>query len=140
MFVGRHFRLRKTDRFYDNNGISIDGKIDSWFTDDTATRFKAYHWQVIEAINGHDMHEIEQAILKAQANTTQPTLIICNTVIGLGSSVAGSEKAHGSALGAKDVANVREFLTGNMSLLLFLIPFIGNGTMQNKGKKTNNSG
>ncbi|AUH71159.1 transketolase [Legionella sainthelensi] len=112
--------LGKLIVFYDNNGISIDGKIDSWFTDDTATRFKAYHWQVIEAINGHDMHEIEQAILKAQANTTQPTLIICNTVIGLGSSVAGSEKAHGSALGAKDVANVREFF--NWKHEPFVIP------------------
>ncbi|KTD54912.1 transketolase [Legionella sainthelensi] len=112
--------LGKLIVFYDNNGISIDGKIDSWFTDDTATRFKAYHWQVIEAVNGHDMHEIEQAILKAQANTTQPTLIICNTVIGLGSSVAGSEKAHGSALGAKDVANVREFF--NWKHESFVIP------------------
>lgn len=102
-------KLGKLIVFYDNNGISIDGKVESWFTDDTATRFKAYHWQVIEAVNGHDMDEIEQAILKAQANTTQPTLIICNTVIGLGSSVAGSEKSHGAALGAKDVANVREF-------------------------------
>ncbi|QEY52965.1 transketolase [Legionella longbeachae] len=112
--------LGKLIVFYDNNGISIDGKIDSWFTDDTATRFKSYHWQVIEAINGHDAHEIEQAILKAQANTTQPTLIICNTVIGLGSSVAGSEKAHGSALGAKDVANVREFF--NWKHEPFVIP------------------
>lgn len=101
--------LGKLIVFYDSNGISIDGKVDAWFTDDTAARFKAYHWQVIEAVNGHDMEEIEHAILKAQANTTQPTLIICNTVIGLGSSVAGSEKSHGSPLGSKDVANVREF-------------------------------
>ncbi|QMT61730.1 transketolase [Legionella sp. PC997] len=101
--------LGKLIVFYDDNGISIDGKVDSWFTDDTAQRFKAYHWQVIEAVDGHDMDAIEQAILKAQANTTQPTLIICKTIIGLGSSVAGSEKAHGAALGAKDIANVREF-------------------------------
>ncbi|KTC91336.1 Transketolase 1 [Fluoribacter dumoffii] len=101
--------LGKLIVFYDDNGISIDGKVDSWFTDDTAERFRAYHWQVIEAVDGHDMDAIEQAILKAQANTSQPTLIICKTVIGLGSSVAGSEKAHGSALGAKDVAHVREY-------------------------------
>ncbi|WP_454784694.1 transketolase [Legionella sp. WA2024007413] len=101
--------LGKLIVFYDDNGISIDGKVDSWFTDDTAQRFKAYHWQVIEAVDGHDMDAIEQAILKAQANSTQPTLIICKTIIGLGSSVAGSEKAHGAALGAKDIANVREF-------------------------------
>src|SRR6478736_5300043 len=94
--------LGKLIVFYDSNGISIDGKIESWFTDDTAMRFKAYHWQVIESIDGHDLEAIEQAIVQAQANTTQPTLIICNTVIGLGSSVAGSEKAHGAALGAKD--------------------------------------
>ncbi|AWN73024.1 transketolase [Legionella anisa] len=105
--------LGKLIVFYDDNGISIDGKVESWFTDDTAQRFRAYQWQVIEAVDGHDMDAIEQAILKAQANTAQPTLIICKTVIGLGSSVAGSEKAHGSALGAKDVANVREFFKWN---------------------------
>lgn len=101
--------LGKLIVFYDSNGISIDGKIDSWFTDDTAMRFKAYNWQVIEAIDGHDVDAIEQAIIQAQANTTQPTLIICRTVIGLGSSVAGSEKAHGAPLGAKDIEKVREF-------------------------------
>ncbi|KTD72561.1 transketolase [Legionella tucsonensis] len=105
--------LGKLIVFYDDNGISIDGKVESWFTDDTAQRFRAYQWQVIEAIDGHDMDAIEQAILKAQANTSQPTLIICKTIIGLGTSVAGSEKAHGSALGAKDVANVREFFKWN---------------------------
>ncbi|MGC1183110.1 transketolase [Legionella sp.] len=101
--------LGKLIVFYDSNGISIDGKIDSWFTDDTATRFKAYNWQVIEAIDGHNLDVIEEAIVKAKANTTQPTLIICNTIIGLGSSVAGSEKSHGSPLGAKDIEKVREF-------------------------------
>ncbi|MFJ1269695.1 transketolase [Legionella lytica] len=101
--------LGKLIAFYDNNGISIDGKVESWFTDDTAARFKAYNWQVIEAIDGHDMTAIEQAIMQARANTSQPTLIICNTVIGLGSSVAGSEKSHGSPLGAKDIEKTREF-------------------------------
>jgi transketolase len=101
--------LGKLILFYDDNGISIDGKVESWFTDDTVQRFKAYHWQVIEAVDGHNMDAIEQAILKAQANTKQPTLIVCKTVIGLGSSVAGSEKAHGSALGSEDVMRVREF-------------------------------
>ncbi len=101
--------LGKLIVFYDSNGISIDGHIKSWFTDDTAMRFKAYNWQVIEAVDGHDMVAIEEAIIKARANTTQPTLIICNTVIGLGSSVAGSEKSHGAPLGAKDIQAVREF-------------------------------
>ncbi|MBI2786469.1 MAG: transketolase [Legionella longbeachae] len=112
--------LGKLIVFYDNNGISIDGKVESWFTDDTATRFKAYHWHVIDAVDGHDMDAIEQAILKAQANTTQPTLIICNTIIGLGSSVAGNEKSHGSPLGADDIANVRQFF--NWKHEPFVIP------------------
>lgn len=101
--------LGKLIVFYDSNGISIDGKIESWFTDDTAARFKAYNWHVIEAIDGHDMDAIEQAIIQAQNNNTQPTLIICKTVIGLGSSVAGSEKSHGAPLGTKDIEKVREF-------------------------------
>ena len=75
------------------------------------------------------MDAIEQAILKAQANTTQPTLIICKTIIGLGSSLAGSEKAHGSALGAKDIANVREFFKWDYEPFRSLISFISSGIM-----------
>lgn len=101
--------LNKLIVFYDDNGISIDGKVESWFTDDTASRFRAYNWQVIEAVDGHDMDAIENAIVQARANKTQPTIIMCKTVIGIGSSVAGSEKSHGSPLGAQDVANVRQF-------------------------------
>ncbi|MFT4058468.1 MAG: transketolase [Legionella sp.] len=112
--------LGKLIVFYDSNGISIDGKIDSWFTDDTAARFKAYNWQVIDTIDGHNMDAIEQAIVTAQANTSQPTMIICKTIIGLGSSVAGSEKSHGAALGAKDIENVRKFF--NWSYAPFVIP------------------
>lgn len=112
--------LGKLIVFYDDNGISIDGKVESWFTDDTAARFKAYNWQVIEAIDGHDMDAIEQAIIKARANTTQPSLIICKTIIGLGSSVAGSEKSHGSPLSANDIINVRQYF--NWSYAPFVIP------------------
>lgn len=101
--------LGKLIVFYDDNGISIDGAVDAWFTDDTAARFRAYHWQVIEGIDGHNMQAIEQAIQAAQANTQQPTLILCKTVIGLGSSVAGSEKSHGSPLSAQDITQVRRF-------------------------------
>lgn len=101
--------LGKLIVFYDDNGISIDGKVESWFTDDTAMRFKAYHWQVIEGVDGHDMQAIEKAVLKAQSNSSQPTLIMCKTVIGLGSSVAGSEKAHGSPLSSEDIRNVRNY-------------------------------
>ena len=100
--------LGKLIVFYDDNGISIDGKITSWFNDDTAARFRAYHWHVIEAIDGHDAHAIEQAILLARAETERPTLIICRTIIGYGSLTAGSEKAHGSPLGAKDIQQLRE--------------------------------
>ncbi len=101
--------LGKLIVFYDDNGISIDGKVESWFTDDTAARFKAYNWHVIESVDGHDMMAIEEAISKARANTSQPTLIICKTIIGLGSSVAGSEKSHGSPLSANDIDSVRTF-------------------------------
>lgn len=112
--------LGKLIVFYDDNGISIDGNVESWFTDDTAARFKAYNWQVIEQIDGHDMHSIEQAITTAQANLNQPTLIICKTIIGLGSSVAGSEKAHGAPLSSEDIAKVRQFF--NWSHEAFVIP------------------
>jgi transketolase len=101
--------LEKLIVFYDDNGISIDGKVESWFTDDTAMRFKAYNWQVIGPIDGHDTKAIETAIKEAQANTTQPSLIICKTIIGLGASVAGSEKAHGAPLSADDITKVREY-------------------------------
>lgn len=101
--------LEKLIVFYDDNGISIDGKVESWFTDNTAERFKAYNWQVVGPIDGHDMHAIDQAIKEAKANTTQPSLIICKTVIGLGASVAGSEKAHGAPLSAQDITTVREY-------------------------------
>lgn len=101
--------LGKLIVFYDDNGISIDGKVNAWFTDDTTARFKAYNWQVIEAVNGHDVDAVEKAIIAARANTQQPTLIICKTIIGLGSSVAGSEKSHGSPLSAADITAVRTF-------------------------------
>lgn len=112
--------LGKLIVFYDDNGISIDGKVESWFTDDTAARFKAYNWQVIESVDGHDENAIEHAILAAQANTKQPTLIMCKTVIGLGSSVAGSEQSHGSPLSPEDIAKVRAFF--NWPYEPFVIP------------------
>ena len=112
--------LGKLIVFYDDNGISIDGKVESWFTDDTAARFKAYHWQVIEEVNGHDLNAIEQAIITAQKNKEQPTLIMCQTIIGLGSSVAGSEKSHGSPLSANDIIQVRQHF--NWPYEAFVIP------------------
>jgi transketolase len=112
--------LGKLIVFYDDNGISIDGKVESWFTDDTAARFKAYNWQVIGPIDGHDFSAIEKAIVEARQEKNKPSLIICKTIIGLGSPFAGSEKAHGSALGAAGVAKVRE--TFNWPYAPFVIP------------------
>lgn len=102
--------LGKLIIFYDDNGISIDGQVKTWFTDDTAVRFKAYHWQVIGPIDGHDPMAIETAIKQAQKEITRPSIIICRTIIGFGSPVAGSEKAHGAPLGAEGIAKVRETL------------------------------
>ena len=112
--------LGKLIVFYDDNGISIDGKVDNWFTDDTATRFKAYNWQVIEDVNGHDFAAIENAIISARHETSKPSLIICKTIIGYGSSIAGSEKTHGAPLGAEDIAQLRKRL--NWDYPPFVVP------------------
>jgi transketolase len=100
--------LGKLIVFYDDNGISIDGKVEQWFTDDTAMRFRAYHWHVIEQIDGHDPKAIENAIIAARQETNKPSLIICKTIIGYGSAQAGSEKVHGAPLGQEDIANIRK--------------------------------
>ncbi|ASQ47289.1 transketolase [Legionella clemsonensis] len=112
--------LSKLIVFYDDNGISIDGKVDSWFTDDTVTRFKGYNWQVIGPIDGHDARAVEHAIEQARQETKKPSLIICKTIIGYGSPFAGSEKTHGAPLGAEGVAKVRE--TFNWPHPPFVIP------------------
>ncbi len=100
--------LGKLIVFYDDNGISIDGKIEPWFTDNTANRFKAYNWQVIEGVDGHDFKAIENAIISARQETNKPTIILCKTIIGYGSANAGSEKVHGAPLGADDIQHIRE--------------------------------
>jgi transketolase len=103
--------LGKLIAFWDDNGISIDGHVDGWFTDDTPARFRAYGWQVIDSVDGHNSQAIEQAIQAAKANTTQPTLICCKTIIGYGSpNKCDSHDCHGSPLGKDEVANVRAFL------------------------------
>jgi len=100
--------LGKLIVFYDDNGISIDGAVDQWFKDNTANRFKAYHWHVIDNIDGHDPAAIEQAIISAREETDKPTIILCKTIIGYGSTIAGSEKTHGSPLGAEDIQTIRK--------------------------------
>ncbi len=103
--------LGKLIAFYDDNGISIDGEVEGWFTDDTVKRFESYGWQVIPRVNGHDPEEIKQAIETARANTEQPTLICCKTIIGFGSpNKQGKEDCHGAPLGDEEIALTRERL------------------------------
>ena len=100
--------LGKLVAFYDDNGISIDGDVEGWFTDDTPARFKAYGWQVINDVNGHSPSEVKAAIEAARHETARPTLICCKTIIGKGSpNKQGSESCHGAALGADEVAATR---------------------------------
>ena len=102
--------LGKLIVFYDDNGISIDGEVDGWFTDDTTKRFEAYGWQVLSA-DGHDANQIIAAVEAARAETAKPTLIRCKTVIGFGSPAkAGTSDVHGSPLGADEVAATRAAL------------------------------
>ena len=101
--------LSKLICFYDDNGISIDGKVAGWFTDDTPARFAAYGWHVVADVDGHDVDAVDAAIRSAHAMTDRPTLICCKTIIGRGSpNRAGTDLAHGQALGEKEVALTRE--------------------------------
>ena len=103
--------LNKLICFYDDNGISIDGHVDGWFKDDTASRFKAYGWNVIGPIDGHDAQAVNAATTAAQAETAKPTLIICKTTIGWGApNMAGTHDVHGAPLGEKEAAATREAL------------------------------
>ncbi|MDP5008994.1 MAG: transketolase, partial [Glaciimonas sp.] len=101
-------RLSKLIVLYDDNGISIDGRVEGWFKDDTPKRFEAYGWNVIPAVDGHNVEAVSAAIHQAKL-ADKPTLICCKTVIGQGSpNLAGTDKVHGAALGDKEIAAVRE--------------------------------
>jgi transketolase len=101
--------LGKLVVLYDDNGISIDGKVEGWFRDDTPRRFEAYGWNVIAGVDGHDSRAIAAALEKARAQTQKPTLVCLKTVIGKGSpNKAGTDAVHGAALGEKEVAATRE--------------------------------
>ena len=101
--------LGKLIALYDDNGISIDGKVQGWFRDDTPRRFEAYGWNVIAGVDGHDVRAVAAAIEHARASSERPTLICCKTVIGKGSpNKAGTDAVHGAALGDKEVAATRE--------------------------------
>ena len=103
--------LNKLICFYDDNGISIDGHVDGWFKDDTASRFKAYGWHVIGPIDGHDAQAVNAATTAAKSETAKPTLIICKTTIGWGApNMAGTHDVHGAPLGEKEAAATRESL------------------------------
>jgi transketolase len=103
--------LGKLVAFWDDNGISIDGEVEGWFSDDTPKRFEAYGWHVIADVDGHNAEAIRKAILEAKAETDKPTLICCKTIIGFGSpNKSASHDCHGAPLGEDEVALVRENL------------------------------
>ena len=105
------WQLNKLVCFYDDNGISIDGHVAGWFKDDTAARFRAYGWNVIGPIDGHDAALVDQAIRIAQTNNEGPTLVICRTTIGWGSPrMAGTHDVHGAPLGADEARATRTAL------------------------------
>ena len=104
-------KLGKLIAFWDDNGISIDGHVTGWFTDDTPGRFEAYHWHVVRDVDGHDAESIRKAIEEARSVTDKPSLICCKTVIGFGApNLAGSHDCHGAPLGDDEIAATRENL------------------------------
>ena len=105
------WKLGKLIAFWDDNGISIDGHIENWYTDDTAKRFEAYGWHVIPHVDGHDFGALEKAVAEAKAETARPTLICCKTIIGKGSpNKEGTHDVHGAALGHDEVEATRKNL------------------------------
>jgi transketolase len=108
-FAGTH-KLGKLICFYDQNGISIDGEIENWFTDDSIKRFDSYGWQTI-CVDGHNIEEIDKAIVDAKNETNKPTMIFCKTIIGFGSpNKSGTADVHGAALGEEEVIKTRKAL------------------------------
>ncbi len=108
-FAGTH-KLGKLICFYDQNGISIDGEIENWFTDDSIKRFDSYGWQTI-CVDGHNIEEIDKAIVDAKNETNKPTMIFCKTIIGFGSpNKSGTADVHGAALGVEEVIKTRKAL------------------------------
>ena len=105
------WKLGKLVALYDDNGISIDGEVHGWFTDDTPARFESYGWNVIRHVDGHDAEAVKQAIAAATAQSDKPTLICCKTIIGFGAPhKQGKEESHGAALGKDEVAAARDEL------------------------------
>jgi transketolase len=127
--------LGKLIGFYDDNGISIDGHVKDWFTDDTPKRFEAYGWHVIPNVDGQNSDAVAAAIKRAQAETSRPTLICCKTVIGWGSpNRAGTHKAHGEALGVDEVALARKQLGWTAEPFVIPDPILKDWDCRAKGK------
>jgi len=107
-------KLGKLVAFYDDNGISIDGHVDGWFTDDTAKRFESYGWHVVRGIDGHDADAIKKAVEEAKAVSDKPSLLMCKTIIGFGSpNKAGTHDSHGAPLGDAEIELTRKALGWN---------------------------
>ncbi|MCR3756277.1 MAG: transketolase 1 [Candidatus Westeberhardia cardiocondylae] len=114
-------KLGKLLVFYDDNGISIDGKVKNWFTDDTALRFSSYGWHVIKNVDGHNSYSIKQAIEESRSTKEKPSLLICKTTIAYGSpNKSGTHHAHGAPLGKEEILNTRKQLEWNFPP--FIIP------------------
>jgi transketolase len=127
--------LGKLIGFYDDNGISIDGHVKDWFTDDTPKRFEAYGWHVIPNVDGQNSDAVAAAIKQAQAETARPTLICCKTTIGWGSpNRAGTHKAHGEALGVDEVALARKQLGWTAEPFVIPDPILKDWDCREKGK------
>jgi len=132
--------LGKLIAFWDDNGISIDGDVEGWFTDDTPKRFESYGWQVI-SVDGHNPEQIKAAIISAKAETTKPTMICCKTIIGFGSPAKqGTHDCHGAPLGHDEIAATRKALAGHMHPLKFLLTFMRLGITKSKVKRQSNLG
>ena len=111
LFFSWNTQARKADRIYDDNGISIDGQVQGWFTDDTPRRFESYGWHVISDIDGHDPESIADAVKQAKSVTDRPSILCCKTVIGFGSpNKAGKESSHGAPLGEDEISLTRQQL------------------------------
>ncbi|MGL4924217.1 transketolase [Aeromonas sp. 30P] len=127
-------QLGKLIAFWDDNGISIDGHVEGWFTDDTVKRFEAYGWHVIPAVDGHSPEAINAAIEAAKAETGKPTLICCRTIIGYGSpNKSGSHDCHGSPLGNDEIAAARAFLKWDHAPFVIPADIVAEWNAQEKG-------
>lgn len=130
------WQLGKLTAYYDDNGISIDGEVEGWFTDDTPKRFEAYGWHVIRDVDGHDADAIKKATEEAKAVTDKPSLICCKTTIGFGSpNKGGKEECHGAPLGNDEIKLTREKLGWNFDPFVIPDDYYAGWSAKDKGAK-----